>query len=56
MIRLVVLIVALGGLMGCSPETTPTECGGIAGLKCPEGFQCITPRGTADAMGQCEKG
>lgn len=31
------------------------ECGTLSGLICPEGFECITPRGIADARGYCKK-
>lgn len=30
------------------------KCGTIAGLKCPQGFVCITPNGVADATGYCK--
>lgn len=29
------------------------ECGTIAGLTCPKGYNCIMPKGVADAMGYC---
>ncbi|MDH7594283.1 MAG: hypothetical protein QHG99_08045 [Methanomicrobiales archaeon] len=29
------------------------ECGGIAGLSCPAGYECRMPAGIADAMGYC---
>ena len=31
------------------------ECGGIAGFKCPGGYNCKTPDGVADALGYCIK-
>jgi hypothetical protein len=29
------------------------ECGGIAGFRCPRGYNCIMPTGVADALGYC---
>jgi len=30
------------------------ECGGIAGFRCPAGYECKMPEGIADALGYCE--
>tara|TARA_Y100000310_G_scaffold340918_1_gene438337 strand:- start:1317 stop:1643 length:327 start_codon:yes stop_codon:yes gene_type:complete len=31
------------------------ECGTIAGLGCPDGYNCVLPSGISDAGGYCEK-
>ncbi|HLD05390.1 MAG TPA: hypothetical protein VJG90_06740 [Candidatus Nanoarchaeia archaeon] len=42
----------------CQDETPETpKCGGIAGLQCPEGYQCVCPEpkeGTSDELCTCE--
>ncbi|MBI5046736.1 hypothetical protein HZC07_03320 [Candidatus Micrarchaeota archaeon] len=50
-------MVALIVLFGCLDILNPPkkyQCGGIAGLNCPQGYVCIvTDDGVADAIGNC---
>ena len=48
-------------LFGCTQQPSPSpspaalQCGGIAGLKCPEGYSCAYKENYPDAMGNCVK-
>ena len=56
-VMLVVLILSLL-VFGCTTKQPPKEeiqCGGIAGLKCPDGYECQYQDAdeVADAAGYC---
>lgn len=46
-----------GGLVtmptSISTTTTPSQCGGLAGIPCPEGYYCKLPENCFDCFGEC---
>lgn len=55
LIVVVVLIIGIGGYFYFATENVPM-CGGIAGLKCPQGYSCEGVAKYPDAAGRCVPG
>lgn len=44
-----------GAVAGDENEVNSSKCGGIAGLQCKAGYNCIVASSMPDAMGSCKK-
>ena len=51
-----ILLLGCAGTQGPQSTVQPQQCGGLAGLNCPNGFSCdysANPPGSADMFGKC---